>query len=94
MIGLTGGYAMVDCTGLDLIKGNIAQTISDIYNRVHEAMALNKPMIAYNCNWNGTPVTPIHVFAIDFGTYVICTAATMQVIINSNNTVTINNLVG
>ena len=89
---MKGGYTLINCTGLDLIKGSTEQNISGIYNKVKSAMQTKKMMIAVNCNWNGAYVTPISVFAIDFGDYIIVTSSTLQIVVNTNDVVTINNL--
>ena len=92
---MNGGYIMVDCTGLDLIKGSTPQTINGIYNATKRAMPINKPIYAINCIWGDVgSVTPIQCMVIDFGDYLICTASTLQIIISPDDTVTINNLVG
>ena len=88
-----GGYVMVDCSGLDLIKGNTPQTISGLYKRVQAAMDTGKPIQACNCVWDDKPVTPVNTFAIQWDGYIICTASTLQIIITSLDSVTINNLV-
>ena len=91
---MNGGYILVDCEGLDLIKGSTPQTITGLYALVKEAMSLNKPIFAVNCNWGGKPVTPIQAFAIDWGdTGIIVTSSTLQIIISSESVVTINNMV-
>lgn len=89
---MKGGYTLINCTGLDLIKGSTPQTITGIYNKVKSAMATGKMMIVENCNWNGAAVTPISVFAIDFGDYIIVTSSTLQIIVNKTDVITINNL--
>ena len=90
-----GGYVMVDCKGLDLIKGSTPQTIPGIYEDVQKAMKTGKEILACNCVWDTSlDVTPISVMAIQINaTTVICTAATLQVIITSSDVITINNLV-
>lgn len=88
------GYIAIDCEGLDLIKGSTPQTLDGIYDDVTTAMKTGKPIYAYNCNWDGRYVTPIQIFAINFSNTIICTASTLQILINSNDTITINNLVG
>lgn len=90
-----GGYVMVDCEGLDLIKGSTPQTITGIYEKVQKAMKTGKEILACNCVWDtNLDVTPISVMAIQINpTTVICTAATLQVIITSSDVITINNLV-
>ena len=88
-----GGYAMVDCTGLDLIKGSTEQTINGIYARTKQAMDANKPIYAYNCVWSTQGrVSPVEVFTVDFGDYIICTASTLQIVITKQDVVTINNM--
>lgn len=91
---MNGGYVMIDCKGLDLTKGSTEQTISGIYTDVKNAMMSGKPMIAYNCIWGtGKNITPINVFAIDFGSCIIVTSSTLQIIITPLDVITINNLV-
>ena len=90
---MRGGYVNLDCVGLDLIKGSTEQSISGIYSKVKDAMNQNKPIYACNAVWgsNGV-VTPIEVFCIDFGDYIIATASTLQVVITKADKVTINNM--
>lgn len=92
---MTGGYVMIDCTGLDLTKGTTQQTISGLYNQVESAVATGKELVAVNCIWGaGKPVTPISCFAIRIEAnkwYV--TASTLQIVVTKNDKVTINNLV-
>lgn len=90
---MNGGYVMIDCTGLDLTLGETPQTLTGIYARVQEAMRTGKALLACNANWNGAPVTPIYVFAIQFDGVVICTASTLQVNVAANDTITISNMV-
>lgn len=91
---MNGGFIQIDCTGLDLTKGATSQTVEGLYQRVKIAIGIGKPIMAYNAVWGLVgAVTPILVFAIDWGDYIICTASTLQVIINPDDTVTINNMV-
>ena len=91
---MNGGYIMLDCTGLDLIKGSTPQTVTGIFERVKEAIATGKPIMAVNCTWGVLPVTPLFTFAIQFdANTIICTASTLQIIITSSDVITINNLV-
>lgn len=90
---MKGGYVMVDCAGLDLIKGSTPQTITGLYERVKTAMKANKPIYAFNAVWDTQGlVTPVQTFAIDFEDYIICTASTLQIVITPQSVVTINNL--
>ena len=88
------GYTVVDCTGLDLIKGSTEQTINGIYKKVQAAVNTDKMIIADNCNWGGKVVTPIQCFAIDFGDYYIVTSSTLQIYVRKTDVVTIVNMVG
>lgn len=92
---MNGGYFMIDCTGLDLIKGSTEQTINGLYEECQKALKANKPVYAVNCVWstNGL-VTPINCMLIQFDGYVIATASTLQIVVTSADKVTINNLVG
>ena len=92
---MNGGYILIDCTGLDLIKGSTPQTVNGMYSNVKRAMIINKPMYCVNAIWgSGKPVTPIQCFAIDFGDVIIVTSSTLQIIITPEDSITINNLVG
>ena len=94
---IKSGYALIDCTGLDLIKGSTPQTLTGMYDRLKEVMALNKPLIAVNCNWDGKFVTPVNVFAIEISSgTIIVTSSTLQIIVTNadSDNVTINNMVG
>lgn len=87
-----GGYVMIDCTGLDLIKGLTPQTIGGIYAKTEKAIATGKPLYACGCNWDGKDVTPVQVFAIYFGDKIYCTASTLQIIIDTDDSIIINNM--
>ena len=92
---MNGGYILIDCAGLDLIKGQTEQSLPGLYARVKAAMAVNKPLVAVNANWGGLDVTPIAVFAIQlYADVIYVTASTLQVVIHDDDTVTINNMVG
>ena len=92
---MNGGYIMLDCTGLDLIKGETPQSINGLYRNVSMAMNTHKPLFAYNCNWGGIDVSPIQTFAIQIAPdTIICTSSTLQIVIKNTDVVTINNMVG
>ena len=85
------GYVKVDCTGIDLTKGT-KQTITGIYKQVCDAMATGKLIIAENLSWGDKAVTPVHVFAIDWGSEIIVTASTLQVHVETNDKVQVTNM--
>lgn len=90
---MNGGYVMIDCTGIDLLKGETPQTVTGLYAKVQAAMQTGKPIYAFGMIWgSGKPVTPVQVFCIQFDNEVICTASTLQVRVNSSDVVTIVNM--
>lgn len=92
---MQSGYFMIDCKKMDLTKGETPQTINGMYATIHKAMEMGKPIYAYNCIWgSGKSISPIQCFTVDFGSYVIVTASTLQIIISNEDVITINNLVG
>lgn len=89
---MMNGYVSIDCTGLNLLAEE-AQTITGLYDRVREAIDSGKPIYAVNVEWGDvSTISPIEVFTVDFGTYIILTASTLQVIVTNEDVVTINNL--
>ena len=92
---MNGGYFMIDCTGLDLIKGSTPQEIAGLYAEMQKAQKSGKPILCYNAVW-GTQgvITPIQVFIVDFSDddYLIATASTLQVVVTKSDVVTINNM--
>lgn len=86
------GYISIDCKGLNLLAES-AQTISGLYQTVQDAIASGKPLYATNMNWGTvSPISPVQVFTVQYDGYVICTASTLQIIVTSADSVTINNL--
>ena len=86
-----GGYFMLDCKGLDLTGGSTPQTISGCWYDVKQALAINKPIIAYNCVYGkGVNVSPIPVFGWYISTTeIVLVGATLHVHVKSDNTCTI-----
>ena len=96
MINAKGGYALIDCTGIDL-KSESAVTLSGLYARLTEAITKQKLVIACNVLFGkNNPITPIPVMVNFEDTQadadIICTAATLQIIVDKDEEVTINNL--
>lgn len=86
------GYISIDCKGLNLLA-ETAQTISGLYNEIQEAIATGKPMYAINLVWGDvSAISPIQVFSVQWDGYVILTSSTLQVIVTTADSVTINNL--
>ena len=94
MLKSKGGYALVDCKGLDLTGGDTPQTISGLYNSLKAVLNSGKPIICYGCVWGtGVPMSPINTFGIQYdSTTVIMTASTLQVYVTNEDVVTIVNM--
>lgn len=91
---MNGGYVMIDAKGLDLTKGSTSQTIAGIYNEVKKSFESDKPIFVYNCVWGSDSiVSPIQIFCVDFGDYIIATASTLQIVVTKADGVTIVNMV-
>lgn len=90
---MKGGYVLVDCKGLDL-KVSSGQTITGLYNRVVSAIRKGKAIYAENLKWGNDNVSPVAVFANFDGTedYVVCTSATLQIVVTKADAVTIINM--
>ena len=86
------GYAMVDCTGLNLNTSS-EQTISGIYAKAKAAFDSGKPCIVANCNMSGMPCSPCSVIAWMEGTTIVATGHVLRVSITSADKVTVTNLV-
>lgn len=87
-----GGTAMINCKGLELLSQSKV-TVSGIYDQVTRAYKANKPVIVYNCTWEGYLMTPISVMVNirPSGNY-IATASTLQLEIDPEDGVTIINM--
>lgn len=90
---MIGGYAMVDCTGINLLAQS-KKTVSGIYAKCTEAFKSGKPIYACNCEYGtGVPATPIQVMAIiEDGTYIF-TNSILQIRVGSDDGVTIVSLI-
>ena len=87
------GYINIDCKGLNLLAQE-AQTIDGLYNEIQEAISTGKPMYATNLVWGDvSAISPVQVFSVQWDGYVILTSSTLQVIVTTEDSVTINNLV-
>lgn len=88
-----GGYVLVDCKGLDLLKSQ-KQTIDGIHERVAAAMATGKPVYAENCVWGpDNYVSPINVICTTDSGDLTATASTLQIRIGTDDGCTVNNFI-
>lgn len=87
------GYIIIECTGIDMLSEE-SQSLTGLYERVQEAIKSGKPIYATGLTWGeqGT-ISPIEIFTVQFDGYVVCTASTIQIIVASDDSVTINNLI-
>lgn len=87
---MNGGYAMVDCKGLDLTGGSTPQTITGIWNDAKIALTSGKPIVAHNCVYGaGVKVSPVTCFGWYISTTeIVIVGATIHVHIKNDNTVT------
>lgn len=91
---MNGGYAMVDCKGLNLLAQS-SQTIDGLYATCEEAYNSGKAILAYNCVYGtGVPTTPIQVFAIKESGTLIFTASILQIRVTNDDAVSIVSLLG
>lgn len=90
---MKGGYILVDCGGLEL-NDSSTQSITGLYARAKEAMATGKAALACNCVMNDIPCTPISVVAWqEDETTIIATGHVLRITIESDDDVTVTNLV-
>lgn len=87
------GYVMVDCTGVELTSAE-AKTITGLHAKAHAALQTGKLCLACNCTYNGYPVSPIPVQALEVenGT-IIASAEWLQVFITSADSVTVQSMI-
>lgn len=79
---LSGGYAMIDCTGLDLTGSKV--TITGIFKALTNAVKSNKPIITYNI----TGVTPVNVSVANNGDNLVVTSVVGAFTVASDDEVT------
>ena len=92
-----GGYAVIDCKGINLLSQDIPP-VEGIYEAVKTAHTQNKPIWAVNCKWGDKPITPIPIFAIydvsEPAYSYTCTSSTLQIIVDKNDNITVVNMIG
>lgn len=87
-----GGYAMIDCGGMNLLAQS-AQTIAGIYAKVSAAFDSKKPVIACNMIYGVDAISCVPVFLVkELSGTIIATASVVQIIITAADEVTIVNL--
>ena len=86
---MRGGYFMADVTGLDLSLST-AQEIPGIWKKAAAAMAQDKPMVIYGCDYNNAMVSPVTCFGWYIASdEIVIVGATLHVHIKDNDTATV-----
>lgn len=86
---INGGYTMIDCKGLKLTETN-PQNIPGSWKAVQDAIATNKPIVAYNCVYATAPVSPVTCFGWALSaTEIVIVGATLHIHVKSDNTATV-----
>lgn len=87
------GYILVDCGGLEL-NDSTTQSITGLYKRAQAALASGKLVLACNCLMNDGYCSPVSVAAWqENSTTIIATGHVFRVTIESDDDVTVTNLV-
>ena len=90
---MKGGYILVDCGGLEL-NSSSTQSKTGLYKRAKAALATGKPVHAVNCLMNNGYCAPVSVTAWqEDSTTIIATGHVLRVVIESDDDVTVTNLV-
>ena len=83
---MNGGYAMIDCTGVDL--GDLG-TVPGLYNQVKAAISTNKPMMLYGLVNGLQAFTPVPAFGgVESSTSVFLSFFPVTIHISNTNVVT------
>lgn len=88
---MESGYIMIDCKGFDLLSES-AVTIDGLFDRLTEAMKTGKVVIAHNLEWDGEKTSPCPVFVTKPDARYCCTAATLQIWVTNEDSVSVVNL--
>lgn len=84
---MNGGYAMLDCAGLDLSNPG---KVNGLYERAKKAIATNKPIQIYNAKNSTQVFTPIPAFGgVESSTSVFLSFFPVTIHIDNEDTVTI-----
>lgn len=90
---MNSGYILVDCGGLELNSAS-TQSITGLYKRAKAALATGKPVFAVNCLMNDGYCSPVSVAAWqEDSTTIIATGHVFRVSIESDDDVTVTNLI-
>lgn len=88
---MNGGYTLIDFQGKDILSENLE--IDGIYKAVENAFNVGKSIQFVNAKHNSMNSSPITVFACKGDKKYYCTSSTLQLVVNEDDTITVNNLV-
>lgn len=88
---MNGGYTLIDFRGNDILDKNLK--IDGIYKAVENAFNVGKSVHFINAKNNSMDSSPITVFACKGEKKYYCTSSTLQLVVNEDDTITVNNLV-
>lgn len=84
-----GGFALIDCKGLNLASGN-AQNIPGAWNAATAALGTKKPIVAINSVYGNKPVSPVTCFGWNIAEdEVVIVGATLHIHVKDNDTCTV-----
>lgn len=88
---MSGGYTLIDFQKKDIFSKNLK--IDGIYKAVENACNVGKSIQFINAKYNSMDSSPITVFACKGDKKYNCTSSTLQLVVNEDDTITVNNLV-
>lgn len=90
---LKGGYAMINCRGLELTETD-PQSIDGVWEIAKKAVESGKLIIAYNSVYNDAPVSPVPCFGWYIDTdEIVIVGATLHIHVKDDNTATVLDVV-
>lgn len=88
---MNGGYTLIDFRGNDILDENLK--IDGIYKAVENAFNVGKSIQFINAKNNSMNSSPITVFTCKGDKKYYCTSSTLQLVVNEDDTITVNKLV-
>lgn len=88
---MNGGYTLIDFQNKDILSKDIK--IDGIYKAVENAFNVGKSIQCVNAKYDSMDCSPITVFACKGEKKYYCTSSILQLVVNEDDTITVNNLV-
>lgn len=87
---MRGGYAMVNCDGLNPISTVESQTIAGLYAKLHTAVRSGKPVVLNNLYFGDYVGAPIYAMVIDHESNgITCSFGKYEMTVTSADAVTV-----